>query len=157
MALRISQADPAAIGERWVDFDKEISFKIAGIDTEAYQIALERARRLIAREDAGQTLANLTAGKSDRREHDIQCDLLGRYIVLDWKGPIEGDDGKVVAHSPELAAKLLRANVAVFAWVITEATKVAIDSKQEVAETVGKRSSGSAGNGNGRAKAKSRA
>ncbi len=156
MALRISQDDPAAIGERWVDFDNEVSFKIAGIDTEAYQIALERARRLIAREDAGQSLANLTATKSDRREHDVQCDLLGRYIVLDWKGPIEDEAGNVADYSPELASRLLKGNVAVFAWVITEATKVAVEKHKEVSETVGKPLSGSAGNESGKGKAKSK-
>lgn len=156
MALRITETDPAALGERWEAYDEEISFKIAGIDTEAYQISLERARRLIAREDASQSLSSLIAKSGDRREHDIQCDLLGRYIIKDWRGPIEDDTGNIVGYSPEAAAKLLRGNVGVFVWVITQATKVATDAQEEVAEAVGKSSSASDGSGSGKAKAKSK-
>lgn len=156
MALKIVQIDPAGAGERWVDFEDEISFKLAGIDNEHYQIALERARRLIAREDAGQSLQNLTATAGDRREHDIQCDLLGRYIIRDWKGDILGEDDRPVAYSPESAAKLLCANVDLFAWVVTHATKVAVDQSKELAETVGKSLSASAGSATGKAKARSR-
>lgn len=156
MALRINQADPVAVGERWEDYQPDISFKLAGIDDENYQVALERARRLISREDAGQSLGNITATTNDRREHDIQCQLLGKFIVKDWKGEILGDDDRPEPYSPEVAAKLLKANVGVFAWVISMATKVAIDKSTEVAETVGKRSTASAGSASGKAGAKSK-
>ena len=51
MALRINRQEPAATHERWEDYDEDVAFKLAGLDTDAYQIALERARRLIARLD----------------------------------------------------------------------------------------------------------
>ncbi|MCQ9618398.1 hypothetical protein L1889_18330 [Paenalcaligenes niemegkensis] len=156
MALRINQTDPAAIGERWEDYQDDISFKIGGIDDENYQIALERARRLISREDAAQSLHSITATTNDRREHDIQCQLLGHYIVRDWKGEILDDNDRFVPYSPEAAAKLLKANVELFAWVVTQATKVAVDKNAEVAETVGKPSPDSNGSASGRAKPKSK-
>lgn len=157
MALRITQTDPAAVGERWADFDGEVSIKLAGIDDEQYQIALERARRLIAREDANQSLATLTTTANDRREHDIQCDLLGRFIVRDWKGPVLDESDQAIGYSPEDAAKLLKANIGLFVWVIAQASKVAADRNAEVAETVGKPSNASAGSANGKARAKSKA
>lgn len=156
MALRITQTDPAALGERWEDYDSDTSFLLGGIDTEAYQIGLERARRLIAREDAGQSLGDITATSSDRREHDIQCQLLGRYIVRGWKGEILDDKDRPISYSPESAAKLLKANIAVFVWVISQATKVAMDHNEEAQETLGKPLSDSAGSVSGKAGAKSK-
>ena len=138
MALRATQTDPLAIGERWEDFDDDVSVKIAGLDDEKYQIALERARRLIAKEDASQSLAQIKVTRADRKEHDIQCELLGRYIVLDWRGDVTDADGKPLPYSPENAAELLRGNIAFFAWVLSAAAKVAADSREEMAETVGK-------------------
>lgn len=151
MALRITQTDPLAIGERWEDFDADVSIKIAGLDDEKYQIALERARRLIAKQDAAQTLSSIKATAADRREHDVQCELLGRYIVLDWKGDVTDASGKFLPYSPENAANLLRGNIALFAWVLATAAKVATDAQEEVAEAVGKSSSASGGSANGRA------
>lgn len=157
MALRINQTEPEAIGERWEEYQKGISFKLKGIDDESYQIALERARRLISREDAGQSLHNITATASDRREQDIQCQLIGHYIVRDWKGEILDDDDRAVPYSPEAAAKLLKANLDLFSWVVTQATKVAVDKNAEVTETMGKPSTDSDGNVNGKVEAKNKA
>jgi len=157
MALRMTQQDPVAIDERWEDFDDDVAIKVAGLDREEYQIALERARRLIAREDAGQTLDSISVSAADRREHDIQCKLLGRYIVLDWKGEVTDEQGNRIAYSPEAAAKLLKGNVTLFAWVLTKAAQVSVDYQKGVAETVGKPSSASAGSANGKARAKSKA
>ncbi|MDK7586224.1 hypothetical protein QP575_10355 [Alcaligenes faecalis subsp. phenolicus] len=155
MALRINRQEPAATHERWEDYDEDVSFKLAGLDTEAYQIALERARRLIAREDAGQRLASINVSGNDVREHDVQCQLLGRYIIKDWKGDILDDAGDAVPYSPEGAAKLLSSNTDLFVWVIATAAQVAAGAQKEVKETVEKPSPGSSGKKNGPGKARS--
>lgn len=155
MTLRINNVEPAANQERWEDYGDGVSFKLAGIDTEAYQIALERARRLIAREDAGQTLASIQVSATDVREHDVQCQLLARYIIKDWKGPILDDADKVVPYSQEGAVKLLSSNLDLFAWVIAKAAQVTADFQQETKETVGKPSPATSGKKSGQARAKS--
>lgn len=155
MALTINRQEPAATHERWEDFDEDVSFKLAGLDTEAYQIALERARRLIAREDAGQRLASINVSGNDVREHDVQCQLLGRYIIKDWKGEILDDAGDAVPYSPEVAAKLLASNTDLFVWVIATAAQVAAGAQKEVQETVEKPSPGSSGKKSGPGKVKS--
>ncbi|EJC65798.1 hypothetical protein QWA_03030 [Alcaligenes faecalis subsp. faecalis NCIB 8687] len=155
MALTINRQEPAATHERWEDFDEDVSFKLAGLDTEAYQIALERARRLIAREDAGQRLTSISVSGNDVREHDVQCQLLGRYIIKDWKGEILDDAGDAVPYSPEGAAKLLASNTDLFVWVIATAAQVAAGAQKEVQETVEKPSPGSSGKKSGPGKAKS--
>lgn len=154
MALTINRQEPAATHERWEDFDEDVSFKLAGLDTEAYQIALERARRLIAREDAGQRLTSISVSGNDVREHDVQCQLLGRYIIKDWKGEILDDAGDAVPYSPEGAAKLLASNTDLFVWVIATAAQVAAGAQKEVQETVEKPSPGTSGKKSGPGKAK---
>lgn len=155
MALTINRQEPAATHERWEDFDEDVSFKLAGLDTETYQIALERARRLIAREDAGQRLASINVSGNDVREHDVQCQLLGRYIIKDWKGEILDDVGSSVPYSPEGAAKLLSGNTDLFVWVIATAAQVAAGAQKEVQETAEKLSPGTSGKKSGPGKAKS--
>lgn len=155
MALRINRQEPAATHERWEDYDEDVSFKLAGLDTDAYQIALERARRLIAREDAGQSLASINVSGNDVREHDVQCQLLGRYIIKDWKGEILDDTGGAVPYSPEGAAKLLASNTDLFVWVIATAAQVAAGAQKEAQETLEKPSPGSSGKKSGPGKAKS--
>lgn len=157
MALRINQADPAGAEDRWVEFDKEISFKLASLSNDNYRIAIERARRLIAREDAKQDLSTVTATAADCNEQDIQCNLLGKYIMKDWRGPIEDAKGNATDYSPESASDLLRSNSAVLVWVLQQAAKIAADHVAGVAESVGKPSSDSGGKPSGEVKAKSKA
>jgi len=155
MALRINCQESAATHERWEDYDEDVSFKIAGLDTDAYQIALERARRLIAREDAGQRLTAISVSGNDVREHDVQCQLLGRYIIKDWKGEILDDAGDAVPYSPEGATKLLSGSTDLFIWVIATAAQVAAGAQKEVQETVEKPSPGTSGKKSGPGKVKS--
>ena len=155
MALTINRQEPVATHERWEDYDEDVSFKLAGLDTEAYQIALERARRLIAREDAGQRLASINVSGNDVREHDVHCQLLGRYIIKDWKGEILDDAGDAVPYSPEGAAKLLASNTELFVWAIATAAQVAAGAQKEVQETVEKPSPGTSAKKSGPGKAKS--
>ncbi|WP_193090556.1 hypothetical protein [Advenella sp. FME57] len=156
MALRVSQADPIATSERWEDYDHETSFKLAGLDNEEYQLGLERARRLVAKQDAGQTLKNLTISENDQREYQTQCKLVGAYIIRDWKGEIYDENDKLMPYTPENAQKLLLVNVALFAWIILKAKEVQIAQQAEEAETVGKSSRALSGNVNGRAARKSK-
>ncbi len=156
MALKIVQIDPAGAGERWVDFDEQISFKLASLGDDKYRISLERARRLIAREDAKQELSSVSVTAADRNEQDIQCDLVGRYIIKDWRGPIEDAQGNPIEYSPQAASDLLRCNAGVLVWVIQQAAQIAADYAMEVQETVGKPSPASSGSRNGKARAKSK-
>ena len=85
----------------------------------------------------------------------MQCQLLGRYIIKDWKGEILDDAGAAVSYSAEGAAKLLAGNTELFVWVIATAAQVAAGAQREVQETVEKPSPGSSGKKSGPGKAKS--
>ena len=155
MALKINRLESVLSQERWEDYTDDVSFKLTRLDTEAYQIALERVRRLIAREDAGQSLSAILVSDSDVREHDIQCQLLGRYIVRDWKGQIQDEAGRQVPYSPENAATLLSGDSDLFTWVLLHAAQLAKEAQEEAKETVEKSLPGSSGKKNGPGQAKS--
>jgi len=149
MAVRAKQADPVAIGERWEDYDHETKFKIAGLDNEDYKVGLERARRLMAKSDAGQTLQTLTVFSTDMTEYHIQCKLAAFYLVKDWSGEVYDEKDNPISYSPENAEKLLLGNVNLFMWVITKAKEVQADRQAVEAETLGKSSPASNGKANG--------
>ncbi len=156
MALRVSQADPVAIGQKWIDYEGGVSFLINGLDSKDYQVARERARRLVARADEGQTLKDFVVHNTDATEFDIQCKLIGAYIIQDWRGEIYDEHDKLMPYSAENAEKLLQTNVVLLAWVIGQSRKVNIERLTAEAETVGKSSRASSGSASGAGARRSR-
>jgi hypothetical protein len=153
MPLSLANHDLIASGVRWIDYDKTTRIKIAGIDDQKYQIAADRARRLISQSDARQSLHNISVSDADATEFDIQCQLMSRYIVLDWDG-VTDEDGNETEFSSQKAEKLLKGNAAFFAWVLEQATKVAIDKAKEIADAKKKPLSASIGSVSGAASRK---
>ena len=149
MALIIKSQNTNDFDARWFDYDDEISFKIASIDKDEYRIGIERARRIIDRKENRLDLHNLSIDAQDRSEQDIQAELMGRYIIQGWEGPIQNDKGQVVAYSPEQATALLRSAPGLISWVIGKALEVALDAAEEQKEVVGKSSRDSSGKGTG--------
>lgn len=140
---------------RWFDYQDGIALKIASIDKDEYRIGVERARRIIERKEVRLDLYNLDIDAQDRSERDIQAELLGRFIIVDWKGDIEDESGNKVAYSPEAAVSLLRSVPGLVPWVIARAFEVSVDLAEEQKEIVGKSSSVSSGKGSGANKLKS--
>lgn len=148
MGLSLANHDLIASGIRWIDYDKTTRIKITGIDDQKYQIAADRARRLIAKADAGQSLHNISVTDDDATEFDIYCQLMSRYIVLDWDG-VTDEHGNQTEFSTENAEKLLKGNAQFFAWVLEQASKVAIDKAKEIADAKKKPLSDSTGSESG--------
>lgn len=145
MTLIIKSQNTNDFDARWFDYDDEVSFKIASIDKDEYRIGIERARRIIDRKENRLDLHNLNIDAQDRSEQDIQSELMGRYLIQDWKGPIQNEDGVVVAYSPEQAVALLRSAPSLISWVMSKTVEVALDVAEEQKEIVGKSSSASSG------------
>lgn len=125
--------------------DTGVIFTLAPIDNRDYQVAIERARRLIARADAGQELNSISVSAADRTEHDIQCDLAGMHLVKGWRGDVFGADGEPIPYTPENASALLASNSELFTWVIATSAAISIDAQKEKEELLGKPSSASVG------------
>ena len=155
MALRIKTQISDGFDERWFEYQDGISFKIAPIDNENYQIGLERARRLIDRKESRLDLHKLEVDSSDRSEIGIQSELAGRYLIKDWKGEILDSEGNQVPYTPDNAQALLFSEPSLISWVILRAAEVAADLAKEQEDIVGKSSSVSSGKGNGAVKPKS--
>lgn len=122
-----------------------VIFTLAPIDSRDYQVAIERARRLISREDAGQQLSSISVSSADRTEHEIQCDLAGMHLVKGWRGEVFGLNGELIPYTPESASALLASNSELFTWVIATSAAIAVDAQKEKEELLGKPSSASAG------------
>ena len=155
MALRIKSQAANDFEARWFDYQDGISFKIASIDKDEYRIGIERARRLIDRKESRLDLHNLSIDANDRSEMSIQAELMGRYIVQDWKGEILNDEGLAVGYTPENATALLLSNPSLVSWVLFKAIEVAMDVAKEQEDIVGKPLSASNGSGSGANKLKS--
>lgn len=133
MTLSLANSDLVASGVRWFNFDETTRVKVAGIDENKYQIAVDRARRLITQSDSRQSLHNISVSDADTTEFDVQCQLMAKFLIRDWDGVVN-EDGSEAEFSAEAAEKLLKSNAAFFAWVLEKSTVVAIEKKADVAQ-----------------------
>lgn len=142
--------------ERWERLNENTSVLIRSLDNEEYMVAMDRERRRLAQRDAKFDVSQVGVLPGEDTEHGIQCKLMGKFIVRDWKG-VPDEDGNDVKYSEEAAAELLRQNIEFFIWVVKRAGEIAADSKAEKEEIVGKSSSTSAGKKSGATKPRSNA
>lgn len=80
----------------------------------------------------------------ENTEHGIQCRLMGKFIVRDWKG-VPDENGNNVKYSEGKAAALLESNVDFFLWTIKKAGEIAAEALAERGELLGKSSNASNG------------
>lgn len=152
MALKMTKKEPVS-GEKWVPFDEETKILLSGIVNDAYQVALERMRRRLQRNDAQFDEGEVGVIDGERTEHQNHCLLLGHFIVKGWEG-VQDADGNPLKYTPSAAADLLDANIEFFVFVLREAGKISAQAKAELDETVGKPSPASSGKESGAGKAK---
>jgi hypothetical protein len=151
MALKMSKKEETASKEAWVPFDKDTKILLVGIDNDHYQVALERMRRRIQRNDARFDEGQVGVIDGEMTEQQNQCMLLSHFIVKDWEG-VQDADGNPLKFSHKGAADLLEANIEFFIFVLQEAGKITAEAREELAEAVGKQSPASNGSKSGQAK-----
>ncbi|MBS4081802.1 hypothetical protein [Pseudomonas rustica] len=156
MALQLGKKKPAIAGERWAKFDDDTKILLASIDNPEYQVALERMRRRIQRNDARFEEGQVGVVAGEMTEHQNHSMLLSHFIVKDWDGVLD-TEGSPVKYSPAVAAELLENNIEFFIFVLREGALAANDAAEERAESVGKRLPVSSGSKSGAGKAKSAA
>ena len=154
MALRLTKKDQMGSGLRWVKFDDDTKVLLAGIDSPEYQVALERMRRRIQRNDARFDEGQVGVVAGEMTEHQNHSMLLSHFIVKDWEGVLDAE-GNPVKYSPAVAAELLEANIDFFVFVLREGAATAKDAAEERAELVGKPLPASSGKKSGAARRKS--
>lgn len=157
MALKMKKVDLSKAGEaRWEEFDQDTKILLMPLDNQQYQIALERMRRRLARNDAqfGQETVGVIEG--EKSEHDNHCMLLASFIVQDWQGA-QDENGKPLAYSDNACTEMLRGDADFFYFVLRRAAAIAADNRAELEEIKGKPLSGTNGNANGASEQKSEA
>lgn len=137
MALKLIKQNPARSGEKWVNFDEDTKILLAGIDNAEYQVALERMRRRLQRNDARFEEGQVGIVTGELTEIQNQCMLLSHFVVKGWEG-VEDAEGNPLKFSPQVAAELMQSNGEFFVFVLRESSLIAEEARQELAETVGK-------------------
>ncbi|MNP02655.1 hypothetical protein D3C76_945150 [compost metagenome] len=157
MALKLKKVDSSKNAEaRWEEFDADTKILLMPLDNQQYQIALERMRRRLARNDAqfGQEAVGVLEG--EKTEHDNHCLLLSSFIVQDWQGA-QDENGKPLAYSENTCAEMLRGDSDFFYFVLRRAAAIAADNRAELEDIKGKPSPASHGSGNGASEPQSEA
>ncbi|HEJ1056918.1 TPA: hypothetical protein SLP05_004538 [Pseudomonas putida] len=157
MALKLKKIDTTKSSEaRWEEFDADTKVLLMPLDNQQYQIALERMRRRLARNDAqfGQEAVGVIEG--EKSEHDNHCLLLASFIVQDWQGA-QDENGKPLAYSENTCAEMLRGDSDFFYFVLRRAAAIAADNRKEQDEIKGKQSPASSGSGSGASEQQSEA
>lgn len=138
MALQVkntkAQKSPDA---RWFDYDKETKVLLNPLDSEAYQIALERMRRRLARNDEKFGEGSVGVVEGEKSEHENHCMLLATFILKDWQGALDAA-GKEIGYSEEIGTQMLRGDSEFFLFVLRNAAKFAEENRAELDEIVGK-------------------
>lgn len=154
MALQLGKKKPAIAGERWAKFDDDTKILLASIDNPEYQVALERMRRRIQRNDARFEEGQVGVVAGEMTEHQNQAMLLSHFILKDWEGVVDAE-GCPVKYSQAVGAELLESSIELFMFVLRESTALARETDEERAESVGKPLPASSGSKIGAGKAKS--
>ena len=154
MALQMKKK-PAVVGTtKWFDYDADTKVELSGIDNPEYQIALERMRRRLHKNDAQFEEGSVGVVQGEKTEHQNHCMLLSHYILKDWDGA-QDEDGNPIKYTPDLGAQMLEGDVEFFIFVLKSAEALTKESKGELEETVEKPSPATTGKKSGQAKPKS--
>lgn len=98
--LNIEKLDEEKISNGvWVDYNEEISLKIASPRSQEYKDALSKAAKKLPKNSRTWTAKQL---------ENLNFPLIARYILVDWKGITDTSTGKPWKYSVENAEKLLR-------------------------------------------------
>lgn len=138
MALQIKQTNAQKSPDaRWFDYDADTKVLLNPLDSEAYQIALERMRRRLARNDEKFGEGSIGVIEGEKSEHENHCMLLATFILKGWQGALD-TAGKEIGYSEEIGTQMLRGDAEFFLFVLRSAAKFAEENRAELAEIVEK-------------------
>ncbi|MBD8493830.1 hypothetical protein [Pseudomonas syringae] len=155
MALKLKKKDQAKNAEaRWFDFDSETKILLMPLDNQGYQIALERMRRRLVRNDAVFQEGQVGIVDGERTEHENHCALLANFILTDWTGA-QDESGNPLKYDPEAGAAMMEEDIVLFGFVLDKASTLAKENREERDEALGKQSIATDGKASGQGAQKS--
>lgn len=137
MALKLSKKTEAVSATKWLDYDADTKIEVAGLDNPEYQVALERARRRLRKNDDQFEQGDVGVVAGEKTEHSTQCMLMSHFILKDWSGA-QDENGNPLKYTPAVGAQMLEGDVEFFLFVLKGAADFSAESKQELEEIAGK-------------------
>lgn len=156
MALKLIKKTENFGETKWLDYDSDTKIEVAGLDNPEYQVALERARRRLRKNDEQFDQGDVGVVSGEKTEHSTQCMLLAHFILKDWSGA-QDENGNPLKYSPDVGAQMLEGDVEFFLFVLKGAADFSAESKQELEEIAGKPSRASSGRGSSAVKTRKNA
>ncbi|WP_116865681.1 hypothetical protein [Pseudomonas syringae] len=148
MALKLKnkEVDTAA---KWFDFDEETKVLLVSLDNTEYQIAMERMRRRVARNDAQFQEGDIGIIQGEKTEYVNHCLAIASFLLKDWTGAVDGE-GNEIAYTAQVGALMLEDNIDLFIFVLDRCAELAASKKEEQVETLEKPLPASSGKASGR-------
>lgn len=144
MALKLKSKDVADSTAKWFEFDADTKVQLVSLDNNEYQIAMERMRRRLARNDAQFREGDIGVIQGEKTEYENHCLAIASFLLKDWTGAVDGD-GNEIEYTAEVGAQMLDGNVELFLFVLKHSGELAASKKVEQDETLEKPSPASNG------------
>ncbi|QOI04610.1 hypothetical protein [Pseudomonas savastanoi] len=148
MALKLKNKEVVDNAAKWFDFDKETKVLLVSLDNTEYQIAMERMRRRVARNDAQFQEGDIGIIQGEKTEYVNHCLAIASFLLKDWTGAVD-DEGNEVKYTANVGAQMLEDNVELFLFVLEHSGELAISKKEEQVETLEKPLPASSGKASG--------
>ncbi|MCF5226570.1 hypothetical protein [Pseudomonas syringae] len=148
MALRLKAKEAIDAAAKWFDFDEDTKVLLVSLDNTEYQIAMERMRRRVARNDAQFQEGDIGVIAGEKTEYVNHCLAIASFLIKDWTGAVDGD-GNEIKYTEQVGAQMLEDNVDLFLFVLEHSGELAASKNIEKAETLEKPSPASSGKASG--------
>lgn len=148
MALKLKNKEVVDTAAKWFDFDADTKVLLVSLDNTEYQIAMERMRRRVARNDAQFQEGDIGIIQGEKTEYVNHCLAIASFLLKDWTGAVDGD-GNEIKYTAQVGAQMLDDNVELFMFVLKHSGELAISKKEEQVETLEKPLPASSGKASG--------
>ncbi|OSN39564.1 hypothetical protein [Pseudomonas syringae] len=151
MALKLKNKEAVDNAGKWFDFDADTKVLLVSLDNTEYQIAMERMRRRVQRNDAQFQEGDIGVIEGEKTEYVNHCLAIASFLLKDWTGAVDGD-GNELKYTEHVGAQMLEDNLDLFLFVLDNSAELAASKKVEQVETLEKQSPASNGKASGQAR-----
>ncbi|WP_440090148.1 hypothetical protein [Pseudomonas fragariae (ex Marin et al. 2024)] len=151
MALKLKNKEVVDTAAKWFDFDQDTKVLLVSLENTEYQIAMERMRRRVQRNDAQFQEGDIGVIQGEKTEYVNHCLAISSFLLKDWKGALD-EEGNELPYKPAIGAQMLENDIDFFLFVLDKCRELALELKAEKVETLEKPSPASSGRASGQAR-----
>ncbi|MDU8429180.1 hypothetical protein RYA99_12355 [Pseudomonas syringae pv. actinidifoliorum] len=137
MALKLKNKEVVDTAAKWFDFDADTKVQLVSLDNTEYQIAMERMRRRVQRNDAQFQEGDIGVIQGEKSEYVNHCLAISFFLLKDWQGALD-EEGNELVYKPAIGAQMLENDIDFFLFVLGKAGELAVELKAEKVETLEK-------------------